>query len=138
MVREATREDIPGLMDLFRQCHEASVYEPIPFDERYAAEFCSGLIAHDDALVLTTDEIEGVLIVVLTPLHFSPFKQACELVFWGEHGRELIQHAVQWASEKGALRFVIANEHNAREAAMGRWYRREGFAPVSTTYERVL
>lgn len=135
-VREAVQADVPAILGLLSDCHEASGYADIEFDQAYSEALLSHLMASDDALVLTTGE--GVLITVLSPLHFSPALQALELAFWGRGGREMVKAAQEWAKGRGAVRFVAANEINARTQAMNRWYRREGLQPVSMSYARSL
>jgi GNAT superfamily N-acetyltransferase len=136
-VREAGEADIPELIELARACHEASIYEK-PFSPEYSKGLMARLIASNDALVMTPESRDGLLVVVLAPYHFCEGVQALELVFWGRHGREMLAYAADWARARGADRFVCANEETEKFDAMARWYRMAGFEPVSRSYVRGL
>lgn len=130
----ATEADIPALLVMMRDCHDASVYKHVPFDDEGATTVCRGLIDSDDGAIFYNGS--SFLAVAVAPMHFNlNIRQALEIGFYGPGGGELIEPAKAWARERGAIRFVICNEINEKHAAMDRWYSRKGFAPCSVTYE---
>ena len=136
-VREATLEDIPSLLPLMEKCHSASAYRAQPFCHDGAGAVCAALIDSEDGIILMNGE--AFLALAVAPLHFDPsVKQCLEVGFYGPKGGELIAPALAWARSRGAVRFVICNEINARTKGMDRWYARHGFGPASITYERWL
>lgn len=133
-VRLATTEDIPALLPLMRDCHDASVYAHLPFDEESAAEVCRALIESEDGAIFFSGA--AFLALAVTPMHFNLHAlQALEIGFYGPGGGELIEPAKAWAGSRGAIRFVICNEQTDKHAAMDRFYSRKGFKPCAVTYE---
>lgn len=139
MTREAVEGDIPAILELFRQSHAASIHRDVPFSNLDAERLTQALMASDAALVAVTGDVSAVLVVLITPLHFNASAlEAYELAFWGRGGGELVEYASDWARANGARRITLNNEHTEQHAAMSRWYRRKGFAPAGTSYERML
>lgn len=125
------------MLPLMRECHAASIYSHVPFDDEHAGSLTRALIESDESAVFTNET--AFLAVAMTPMHFNfSVKQVLEVGFYGAGGGELIEAVKVWARERGAARFIIANEITKRYPARSRWLRSRGLEPCAMTFEEWL
>jgi len=138
MARLARHEDWPRVLELFKVCHAASVYDDPLCDDSCAILF-NEAVKGQQLACFVTPEVDGALFLALTPSHFNlNTLYANELMFWGKGGRELVKAGAEWAKAHGASRLRMASEHHIKGKVMDRWYRREGLSPVGRTYAMEL
>lgn len=136
-VREATLDDVPLIVEVGRVVHANSVYADIEYDDESAARTAAALIEAEDGLVMVSRS--AFIMAGLVPMHFNhAIKQCIEIAFGGPGGGQLIEAAKEWARERGAVRFVAANEANEHFDGMDRIYRRYGLQPSATAYQELF
>lgn len=145
MIREATLDDVPQLVEMSRQFRAQSLYRTTFVDnpEQLAATI-TGLITGPSSvmLVLTAeDRLIGMIGLLLHPHLFDAVMTAGELVWWVEPeargsgaGVELLRAAEAWAVEKGAARIQMV----APSVRVGEFYEREGYTFIEMNYQKTL
>jgi len=134
MVRQATLEDWPELLELMRACNNASCHTA-PFDDGSAFHMFELSLNNPAFMCFVTDDVDGFVYLALSPAHFNfNIIYANELGFWGKGGKELVNKASEWAKDMGASRLSMASEDCIKGSAMERWYRRAGFVPTGRTH----
>lgn len=132
MIRKATYDDLPMVVDFGREFHSISPWREIPFDGDSTSAFATKLIDGGVILISETGMIGGLL----NPLYFNPsYVVACELFWWAKAGgRQLMAAFEEWAEEEGAmgLQFSALGDDNADR--MARLFNRSGYRKVETGY----
>lgn len=133
MIRPATPEDIPALVDMGRKFHAASQM-PMGFDPQAVEAFLGQLIPQGGVFIGPRGAIGGAL----APAYCDPaWVMAVELFWWAEGGGMGLLRAFEaWAVESGA-REVRMTSLAALERA-DRLLRLVGYSPVEISYQKVL
>ncbi|MCY1708365.1 GNAT family N-acetyltransferase [Pannonibacter sp. SL95] len=111
MIRQATPQDIPAIIDLLYTLHsESPVYSEEPVDEFYVEANLLQMLESEGAVVLIDDEYRGFMIGAFAPNWFSRTVQAYEVILCiaPEHrggilAARLIKEFERYAKSKGAV-----------------------------------
>lgn len=114
MIRPATPEDIPRMVELGRAMHaESATFSRMRFDNDKAAGAIAGAIASPNGFAYVAErggQVIGGMVAMVAPHYFSPDLVACDLaLFIGPEHRgglaatRLISAYAEWATERGAV-----------------------------------
>lgn len=152
IVREATYEEIPALLEMARMMHAESDYGPVPFEDEMCQIFLEIVVNETDhvALVAVKDnEIVGAFLGAVVPYFFSRQLRVSDITLYvlPEHrgssaAYRLDQAAEAWGESKGAVRNYRGITTNNPKAdafykkmgydCIGGFYRKEGRSLLST------
>ena len=135
MIRPATIEDIPTLLDFGVKFHAASQM-PMRFDRDAMENVFNGMIENGAAALLVSET--GVIGGMLSPAYCDPaWVIAVELFWWAERDGLALLHAFEaWAKDAGA--------HEVRMTSLAALPRadailkRKGYAPTEISYQKVM
>lgn len=138
MIRLATPDDVPALVDMGREFHGAAGWADITaFVDADCATTLANMIYNDSAIVLVAVEGEQVIGMaggVTTPIYFNyGHRSGQELFFWmrpdartGE-GARLLAALENEARALGCESWVMLSLENIRPQATGALYKRRGY-----------
>lgn len=145
-IRPATIDDLDALAVMgehfLQQTEYAAMLACSPVHLRdFAVRCVTGALGQSDILVSDTGDgtLTGMIGLMVAPHPFSGERVAGELFWWVEpahrgHGVRLLRAGEAWARAHDAVRFQMV----APNARVGHLYRRLGFAPLETTYQRTF
>lgn len=138
MIREATADDIPRIVEMGAKFHAMSDYGFAGYNPEAVAQFLAATIASPDAVVFTHDE--GMIGGALVPLYFDPStKIAVETFWWADgQGMALLTAFEWWAEAKGAKAVTMSCLEGKRSKALGRVFRSRGYRQAENSYTRVI
>lgn len=136
MIRRASIDDMPLILEMGRAFHRYSPYGDLAFDEPGVTAVVAKVLETGAIFVSERGMIGGVLL----PLWFSPARRtAVEMFWWAEDGQgQALRGAFEgWAAENGALvqLSVLTNEHADRLDAH---LVRHGYRRGETSYVKGL
>lgn len=136
MIRQATAEDVPAIVEMGREFHAYSPWRGVPFDAVAVAEFARRLI--EGGVVLLSER--GMIGGLLSPLYFNPAHVvAVELFWWAKaEGGALRAAFEEWGRNAGAHAVQFSALGDAHAEAMDRMFRRHGYARIETGYVKEL
>jgi GNAT superfamily N-acetyltransferase len=148
VIRAATHEDIPRVVEMGRRFHNAAeLYDIAPFDAGSVTDMVSTLIDNPMGGLFVA-EGEGGLIGMtgglLYPFYFNGDHLTGQEIFWWvepEHrgvGSQLFDALEAWAKEAGAKSFSMIALEKLTPEILGRIYRRRGYRPSEHSYIRRL
>ena len=125
MIRRATGDDIPQIVELGAEFLAVSPHAWIPLDRDAFTEFAGRLVDH--GVVFLSDD--GMIGGLVTPFFFNPAVTTAAELFWfaRKEGRALREAFEGWAREQGAACLTCAGLVNDREPAIRRNYERAGY-----------
>lgn len=137
MIRRATVEDIPRLVELGALFHAASPWRTVTYDPDATANTVAGVITGAGAVFMND---AGMIGGFVSPLWFNPaVKVAVEMFWWApKDGRALREAFEQWATGEGATMIqgsALADENAER---VDRIWRRAGYRRAETAYVKGL
>lgn len=145
MIREATADDIPALIDMGMRFHAGSAYSDLLNPSKAViADSLANLIASDTCTVFVDcrdDVLVGAILGAIIP-HFVTGELTCaELSWWvdQEHrggGPKLLDRLEEWAIENGASRMAVTEPPG--NPRVGELYVRLGYRLVEKTYMKAL
>lgn len=146
MIRPATIDDIPKLMELGQRHYDESGYDGIiPFDADSAEQSLRDLMDSDDAILLVMCEPEIVGMIggaTRTSWINRNHKIAAHLVWWVEPAyrrtiaaADLLFQFMEWASGTGARTLCMGGIHGSPPS---RLYERLGFVKMEQIYGKAL
>lgn len=134
MIRPATADDIPRLMEMGRRfADEAGVTEKIGWDDESVESLLRALIDNENGVLLVGDK--GMIGGVVYGHPFNNKVKVFQEFFWrseGFEGLKLLQRAEQAAKEKGAARSYIGAMPDMPD--LNRLMARKGYAPAETAF----
>jgi hypothetical protein len=131
MIREATLEDIPALVEIGAKFHDMSPHRFMgEYDKAGIANMLAYLIGNPGGLVLTNGK--GVIGGLLTPVYFAPSKMMCEESFWFAEGggKDLLRAFETEAERMGADFILLSTLENERAAIIDRVVERMGYRAI--------
>lgn len=143
MIREATRADVPRLVEMGQRFLQSTPYRHVLDDNPSAMEaMASLLVTSPDGVVLVADAdgLTGMIGLLICAHHISAERMANEVFWWvepetrGTFGLRLLRAAEMWARGHGAVRMQMV----APDTSVGKIYERFGYAPVEIAYQRRL
>lgn len=143
MIREAVADDMGRLLEMGQRFVAESEYASfISINTESLARTITNLSESPDGTVLVAeadDVPKGMIAMIVYDHPYSGERTAFELVWWMEpesrgNGLRLLRAAEDWARERGAtsMQMVAPNER------IGALYRRLGYQPVETSFQRSL
>lgn len=139
MVKQATPDDFPSILEMGRRFHEFSPWRDRPFSDEATLEMLHRITESDDAVLFTNGT--GILGGVVAPIYFGGGVVAQELFWFADKGgRELLDAFEQWADDKGAsgvLMISLAMDEKTDER-MGKIYERRGYRLRERNYYKGL
>lgn len=138
MIRRATIEDAPRVVELGESFHASSMWSDIPYDKDAMLIFAQNII--ERGAVFLSDN--GMICGILSPLLFNPsVVVAAAMAWWSPNageGQELRDALENWAKEEGASFHQFSAPHDHRVDGMDRMYKRLGFEPVEIGYRKAV
>lgn len=149
MIREATVEDIPRLLELGEQMHDESRFARLQFaPEKVEAllrvmlydreQYCAFVAQHSDRVI-------GGLLGLCVERYFSHARVAQDLAIFIEPGKRggvaaigLIRAFRKWARERDAIDLEIAVNTGVQPLRTGRLLQACGMEPIATLYTQEL
>lgn len=136
MIRAATLEDVPRLVEMGRRFHEAKQHR-YSFNPTDTAGFFVSLIESPAGVVLVADD--GFLAGVLASAPSNNAWISAFEVFWwseGRNGLRLMRAFEEWAASKGANEVKFS--HPVNEPVVAKILERAGHTAAETIYEKGL
>lgn len=130
MIRDATVEDIPFIVDLGRK-FAAITYPEIDYDPETTAASLRGLIDSEAGVLLVSER--GMIGAVLFPMFFNAGHLHCQEMFWwdeGGEGRALLRALEARARERGARTITMVCLDDIRPGVFAKLYTRAGYRPA--------
>lgn len=144
MIREATVDDIPALLEMGeRFVGEAYGRINVPFDYESCDMLLRNLIERENGILLTNDERNGMFAALVHGWHFNVHvKTSTELFWWREKGckdaRAMKRQGECMARQMGADTMNMANQEHMRSTALTRLYRMDGYTPSENIFIKEL
>ena len=143
MIRRATTDDIARLIEMGeRFAAETEYCAIIKVRKDRLSDSIGSVLANPDGVVLLSGsalKTTGMIAMLAYDHPFSGERTAFEIIWWVEpeargDGVRLLRAAENWAREQGAsaMQMVAPNDR------VGLLYRRLGYLPVETSYQRNL
>ena len=136
MIRTATVNDIPALVDMGRRFLQESSYGAImPFEPDSLASTFKNLILHDDGLLLVSgdENVTGMIGMHVFKHPLSGKKMAAENFWWmnpesrgGRDALRLLRDAESWVMSQGVEWMHMI----APSAKVAEFYERLGYSPL--------
>lgn len=139
MIRAATVEDIPALVEMGAKFHAMSPHGFLgEYDPEGIANLLFFMATNTGAILLTNGE--GLIGGILAPVYFAPTRIMAEESFWwaGKGGGELLAAFEEAAKAKGAHFVLLSTLENEQSAVIDRIVTRKGYAPVERRYIKEL
>ena len=141
VIREATIEDIPALVEMGMRFAQSEAYKHILRDNPVQFESMARMLITSESSVMLVLEknghVEGMIGMLCTPHFLSGDMFAGEVCWWinPEHrgnGVRLMKSAEDWSREHGAtsIQMVAPNER------VGRLYERLGYKLTEMSYQK--
>lgn len=141
MIRRATHEDIPRIVEMGGQFIETTFPAAMTFNGPAIAILAQQLMDGEDGTVFVAEHdhrVSGMIALIMMRQPMSDELLAVELVWWVEtHGRDglqLLAEAEHWGRSKGATRLQMI----APSERVCQLYERLGFRKVEVAYIRAL
>lgn len=145
MIRPATHEDIPRLVELGEEMHKESRFACLPFDEDKVRRLFAHLIESPDGLMIVAEE-NGVVIGgfagMVHEYYFSRAKLACDFALFvcheyrgGMAAPRLMKAYIAWAKERGALMIQAGITTGVHVEQTSRLYEKLGFKNAGQLFE---
>lgn len=140
MIRDAAPSDIPALVGMAaRFAEKAGLTTHVGFDADSVAGVMASLIESDLGICLIGDDCMAGGLLYPHPCN-ARHLTGSELFWWseGRDGLRLWAEMEARAKAKGAHSFVMVALDRVNPEAMGKTYRRRGYAPLETHYVKVF
>lgn len=136
MIRRATQDDLPRIVDLGAEFLAECPYSWVPLDALAFAEFASGMI--EKGVIFLSDD--GMIGGVIAPFYFNPaVTMAAELFWWARSGGQELRQALEvWGREQGCQALTCSGLTGDREPAIRRVYARAGYYPAEVAFVKRL
>jgi len=141
LIRRATPEDIPALVELGKKFHAASPYAHLPYVPERVASTVAHILEAGCVMVSDVDGVRGMSAAMAGPMWFSDVPAAQELFWWSDgsgEAHELRAALEAWARDQGCALFVMVCLENEKAPVLARLYRRDGYQPVEHHFIRRL
>jgi len=141
VIRPATSDDIPHLVELGGKFHAASPYAHLPYVPERVAATVQHLLGAGHVVVSDVGGIKGMSAAMAGPMWFSDVPAAQELFWWSDgsgEAHELRAALEKWAKAQGCALFVMVCLENDKAPVLARLYRRDGYQPVEHHFIRRL
>src|SRR5262245_59761593 len=143
MIRAATLEDVPRLVEMGRQFREETEYRDLILDNPAQMQaMAERLVGGPDSVVLVADNgttLVGMIGLLLYPHHLSGEATVGEVMWWQHQeqrgaGVRLLREAERWAVEQGAVKMQMI----APSARIGAFNAKRGYRLMEWAYQKDL
>lgn len=147
MIRAATLDDIPSMVDMGRHFFEASGYADITrYDAESFAQTLTRAMDSTDAvfLVVEKDHLVGMAGALLYPFYFNLTHRTAQELFWWvepEHrgvGSALFDAMTAEIQKRGAESLSMVALETLEPEKVGAFYQKRGFRPSERSFIRSL
>lgn len=138
MIRDAAQGDIARIVIMGERMAQRAQL-PVAYDRESVAATLSHLIESPDGILLVSDS--GMIGGMCYPHPFNHGVKIGQEFFWYSEsgdGPELLAAAEAKARELGASHWTMLAQETMRPEAVGRYYRRQGYAPLERSYIKEL
>lgn len=132
MIRPATLEDMPRVVELGAEFLAVGPYAWVPLDRDAFAAAAAKMI--EVGIILLADD--GLLGAVLYPFYFNPAVKLAAELFWysPKNGRALREAFEAWAIAQGCAGVTCSGLANAREATVRKLFGRAGYQATEVAF----
>jgi hypothetical protein len=132
MIRRATQDDMPRILELGAEFLSFGPYAWVPLDRNAFAASAAKMI-EVGAIFLADD---GMIGGVLYPFYFNPAVVMAAELFWysPKHGRELREAFEGWAQERGCVAVTCSGLVNDRETTIRKLFGRAGYQATEVAF----
>lgn len=141
IIRDATVDDVPGLIPVALEFHRGSHYRDLPFDVSRVSGFLLGLIRHDDGRVWVAEH-DNVVVAGIGGMIISPYFSSaaiCQEMFWfvshGSRGgivaQRLFARLRSWGRGRGASVLAMSAFSGTRAESV---FKNIGLSNVETVW----
>lgn len=134
MIREATHDDIPAIMEMGKRFADAAgVTAKVGWDDESVRTLLGALIDNEDGVLLVCES--GMIGGVVYAHPFNNARRVFQEFFWRSEGREglrLLEAAEDAARARGADRSIMLGMDSLPR--LDRLYSRKGYAPTERSY----
>lgn len=125
MIKRATLEDLPRIVELGGEFLAFGPYAWVPLDREAFADAATKMI-EVGAIFLAED---GLIGGVLYPFYFNPAVKLAAELFWysPKNGRQLREAFEAWAQAEGCAGVTCSGLANEREATVRKLFGRSGY-----------
>jgi hypothetical protein len=141
MIRLATTEDMPAILEMAKRFHASSPWAFMPIDEAHLTAHMTQFIDGDNSAVFVLDDMTGGIGLFVSPVYFSDTKVAQETFWYCEspgNGGALLDVAERWAKNMGAAQMSMICLEGKNTDIVGKIYERRGYRPTEHTYMKAL
>ncbi|CAM4032090.1 GNAT family N-acetyltransferase [Ectopseudomonas alcaliphila] len=147
MIRPATIDDIPRLVELGHLLHQTSRYSSHAYDGDVVGSFMAQLIAGTGVVFVAERDgkVIGALLGGITEQWFSTELLAFEYAFFVEPGARhgiisarLVQALTTWAELRGAKHVQIGVTTGINVEGTAQFYRAHGFQDAGLFFEKAI
>ncbi len=146
MIRHATEDDLPEILEIVEEFYSLTPYSNLlKFSPLKALQTISNVLSLDMTegivLVLDNDGVKGVIAAILNDTFCSDEKVATEIVWYvkPEHRNKealrLHQAFETWSNLVGSK--ITAMSDIKGGSTLEKYYNRQGYVPIETTYVKV-
>lgn len=132
MIRRATLDDMPRILDLGAEFLSFGPYAWVPLDRDAFAESAAKMI--EVGVIFLAED--GMLGGVFYPFYFNPsIKLAAELFWYSpKNGRELREAFEDWAKSEGCAGVTCSGLANDRETTIRKLFGRAGYEATEVAF----
>lgn len=148
MLRIATIEDIPYVLEFCKEFQQTTEYKELKFDEDKVTAFLSSLIDNDKSIIIllvNKDDIPvGALIGTSEEVIFGRDNIAIEIMYWvnpeyrGINSWDLVNAYVYWANKLKCTICSLSSLEGEYVNKLDIKYKQLGFQPAEHSYFKVL
>lgn len=134
MIRHATREDIPLILDMGERFFRKAWGDG--FDRKATMDFVGGMIDGAGVVFLSP---KGMIGGILCPVYCAPTKvQAVELWWWARdgYGRDLLREFEKWAWDSGADEVRMSCIQHVKGEAVAKALTKAGYEPCEVSFRK--
>lgn len=147
MVRFATLDDLPRLVELGREFHAATILaDVVQYHAETSADVARGMILNPDCAIFVLEiggQLVGMISGTIQPLYFNRHVQTVQQFFYyvdpahrGLSSLRLLAALERWGADHGATLFFSGAKNDSREQGMDTMLRRRQYQPLETIYMR--
>lgn len=146
MIREATLDDVPALVEIGREFYDLTKIGDIEFCEDSVGTMIQTLITGELSTVFVNEELTATIGGMLYPFWVNTAYLAGNELFWwvseqgrgGSAGRELWTTLEKWAKTEGCTLFQMMCLEGFEPSRISKMYQRRGYVPLEHVFTKVL
>lgn len=144
MIRPATHDDIPRLIEMGREFFDSLQYpEAGKYNPNFVSATFSNLIDMRDGVLLVDDNVNGAVGALIYPFYMTGRRTAQELFWWVDPGhrgigKNLLVALEEYVKSEGVTSLVMLAMESSEPDRVGKVYERAGYRPMERTYIKEL